>query len=129
MKSHYIEWSQILMLLKHCTFYLYVVVNTTHHSDKPGSCLIPLSDLSFEGTLLKKSPISETSTWISKYQYIKYILMLLLLISWTVQQILWKYTWYESRCFSCTSLWNISLTRIQKVSNVTPITWWDSTEF
>lgn len=74
MKSRYIEWSQILMLLKHCTFYLYVVVNTTHHSDKPESCLIPLSDLSFEGTLLKKSPISETSTWISKYQYIKYIL-------------------------------------------------------
>ena len=74
MKSHYIEWSQILMLLKHCTFYLYVVVNTTHHSDKPESCLIPLSDLSFEGTHLKKSPISETSTWISRYQYIKYIL-------------------------------------------------------
>lgn len=42
------------------------------------------------GTLLKKSPISETSTWISKYQYIKYILMLLLLISWTVQQIFVK---------------------------------------
>lgn len=73
MKSHYIEWSQIL-LLKHYTFYLYVIVNTTHHSDKPESCLIPLSDLSFEGTLLKKSPISETSTWISRYQYIKYIL-------------------------------------------------------
>ena len=53
---------------------LYVVVNTTHHSDKPESCLIPLSDLSFEGTLLKKWPISETSTWMSRYQYIKYIL-------------------------------------------------------
>ena len=41
-------------------------------------------------------------------------------------KIFWKYMWYESRCFSCSSLWNISLPRIQ---NVTPVMWWDSTEF
>ena len=41
-------------------------------------------------------------------------------------KILWKYMWYESTCFSCASLWNISLPRIQ---NVTPVMWWYSTEF
>ena len=109
------------------TLYILFICGCQYHPPfrQTRSCLIPLSDLSFECTLLKKS------TWISRYQYIKYILHVVTtnILTTNIFTRLWKYTWYESRCFYCTSLWNISLPRIQKVSNATPVTWWDSTEF